>query len=57
MEDDPTRDAKYVFIRWADDTLTVDYADCMSPHEAWAFLTEATDMVREQIDGVTEDAE
>lgn len=57
MDEDPTAEAKYVFVRFEDGELTVDYADACSAWEAWAFLLEATDMVRTQIDGNPEDDE
>ena len=44
-------ETKFVFVRFDADQLTVEWGDAMSTYEAWAFLMEATDVVRAVLDG------
>ncbi len=55
MDEPPDTDTKFVFIRLTDEELHVEWAPCMSVLESWAFLMEATDMVRAVLDGETAD--
>lgn len=55
--DEDSEEVKFVFVRYDGGSLTVDYSELCSPWEAWAFLLEATDMVRLLIDGEPAEAD
>ncbi len=57
MDEPPDTETKFVFIRYTDSHLTCEWAEHMSPYEAWAFCLEATDMVRAVLDGETADSD